>query len=401
MTENSINTTNVKIVENKETSKLEKVNLLPSYYGDMNQVLTLEEALKQYDQLKLKDTISPKRSIKEYADKLKLSSISEVSNKIYEISSKNDTDADNVIGIFALSPSNVSHLPPTEKDGLAGLAILSNALSNLGFTVVIMTDSINQPVISQILSNSELFKHYVDINQEIGYAPKNLNLEKRKTYVIGVVPDPGIDSEWVEFLDNIQKKFSLLMVLGRPSKDLDTGIYRNSRGLRMNHYCSNLEGIYMKIVQQDNKIPIFAFSDSSENQLGVYQKDDKRSQYNANHIIVSHTVDWVCYYLSAGIALRFISNIKNLYANNNSNKENIQAVEEINAKMLHDAFQSFFPGEDTFIYLNEKIKELEVWDTQYGNEIKKGLTIENDWEIRMKIRRIVSQFGVSVDFKHV
>lgn len=401
MSENNINTTNVKIVENKETSKLEKIELMPSYYGDMNQILTLEEALKQYDQLKLKDTISPKRSIKEYADKIKLSSISEVSNKIYEMSLNNGTNTENVIGIFALSPSNVSHLPPTDKDGLEGLAILSNALSNLGFTVVIMTDSINQPVISQILNNNELFKYYVDINQEVGYAPKDLNLEKRKTYVIGVVPDPGIDSEWVEFLDNIQKKFSLLMVLGRPSRDLETGIYRNSRGLRMNHYCSNLEGIYINIMQQENKIPTFAFSDSSENQLGIYQDDDKRSQYNANYIIVSHTVDWVCYYLSAGIALRFISNIKNLYANNNTNKENNQTVDEINTKMLHDAFQSFFPNEDTFIYLNEKIKELEVWDTQYGNEIKKGLTTENDWETRMKIRRIVSQFGVSIEFKHV
>ncbi|KAH8583209.1 uncharacterized protein ELE39_002907 [Cryptosporidium sp. chipmunk genotype I] len=400
MTENSINITNVQTVENKETNKLEEVKVLPSYYGDMSQVLTLEEALKQYDQLKLKDTISPKKSIKKYADKLKLSSITEVSKTIYEIILKNDTNADNVIGIFALSPSNVSHLPPTEKDGLSGLAVLSNALSNLGFTVVIMTDSINQPVISQILSNSELFKHYVDINQEVGYAPKGLNLEKRKTYVIGVVPDPGIDSEWEEFLDNIQKKFSLLMVLGRPSRDLDTKIYRNSRGLRMNHYCSNLEGIYIKIMQQENKIPIFAFSDSSENQLGVYQKDDNRSQYNANHIIVSHTVDWVCYYLSAGIALRFISNIKKLYANND-NKENNQTVDEINAKMLRDAFQSFFPSEDTFIYLNEKIKELEVWDTQYGDKIKKGFTSENDWEIRMKIRRVVSQFGVAIEFNHV
>ncbi|CUV05543.1 unnamed protein product [Cryptosporidium hominis] len=400
MTENNINIANIQIVENKEISKLEEVKPLPSYYGDMSQVLTLEEALKQYDQLKLKNTISPRKSIKEYADKLKLSSIAEVSKLLYEISLNNDSDTNNVIGIFALSPNNVSHLPPTEKDGLSGLAVLSNALSNLGFTVVIMTDSINQPVISSILSNNELFKHYVDINQEVGYAPKDLNLEKRKTYVIGVVPDPGIDSEWEEFLDNIQKKFSLLMVLGRPSRELDTGIYRNSRGLRINHYCSNLEGIYIKIMQQENKIPIFAFSDSSENQLGVYQKDDNRSQYNANYIIISHTVDWVCYYLSAGIALRFISNIKNLYADNN-NKENNQTVDEINAKMLRDAFQSFFPSEDTFIYLNEKITELEVWDTQYGDNIKKGFTIENDWETRMKIRRIVSQFGVSIEFEHV
>lgn len=399
MTEN-INIANVQRVENSETAKVEEVKLLPRYYGDMSQVLTLEEALKQYDQLTLKDTISPKRSIKENADKLSLSSIVEVSDKIYEMSLRADDKAEKVIGIFALSPNNISHLPPTEKDGLAGLAVLSNALSNLGFTVVIMTDSINQPVISQILDNNELFKYYVDINQEIGNAPKDLNLEKRKTYVIGVVPDPGIDSEWVEFLDGIQKKFSSLMVLGRPSRDLDTGIYRNSRGLRMNHYCSNLEGIYMNILNQENKIPTFAISDSSENQLGVYQSDDNRSQYNANYILVSHTIDWVCYYLTAGIALRFVSNIKNLYANSNK-EENSQAIDEVNAKMLQDAFQSFFPDEETFIYLNEKIKELEVWDTQYGDVVKKGFTVENDWEIRMKIRRIVSQFGVSIDFKHV
>lgn len=400
MTENNINIANVQRVECSETGKLGEVKPLPSYYGDMSQVLTLEEALKQYDQLSLKDTISPKKSIKENVERFSLSSIVEVSDKIYKMSLRTDEDAENVIGIFALSPSNISHLPPTEKDGLAGLAVLSNALSNLGFTVVIMTDSINQPVVSQVLGNSELFKYYVDINQEIGSAPKDLSLEKRKTYVIGVVPDPGIDSEWVEFLDSIQKKFSALMVLGRPSRDLETGIYRNSRGLRMNHYCSNLEGIYMNIIKQENKIPTFAFSDSSENQLGIYQSGDSRSQYNANHVLVSHTIDWACYYLTAGIALRFVSNIRNLYANSNK-EENNQVIDEVNAKMLQDAFQSFFPNEDTFIYLNEKIKELEVWDTQYGDVIKKGFTIENDWEIRMKIRRIVSQFGVSIDFNHV
>ncbi|KAJ1604303.1 hypothetical protein OIY81_3756, partial [Cryptosporidium canis] len=299
-----------------EVRKVEEVRKLPSYYGDMSKELTLEEALKQYDQLAIKDTISPRKSIKENLGKLNPSSIMEVSSKIYELNQLSDENSENVIGIFALSPSNISHLPPTEKDGLSGLAILSNALSNLGFTVVIMTDSINQPVISQILSNNELFKYYVDINQEIGDAPKDLILEKRKTYVIGVVPDPGIDSEWVEFLDNIQKKFNILMVLGRPSKDLETGIYKNSRGLRMNHYCSNLEGIYMNIMNQENKIPTFAFSDTSDNQLGAIQSDDNRSQYNANHIIVSHTLDWVCYFLTASIALRFISNIRNLYENN-------------------------------------------------------------------------------------
>ncbi|KAJ1614189.1 hypothetical protein OJ252_726 [Cryptosporidium canis] len=400
MAENNINIANTHTIETNEVRKVEEVRKLPSYYGDMSKELTLEEALKQYDQLAIKDTISPRKSIKENLGKLNPSSIMEVSSKIYELNQLSDENSENVIGIFALSPSNISHLPPTEKDGLSGLAILSNALSNLGFTVVIMTDSINQPVISQILSNNELFKYYVDINQEIGDAPKDLILEKRKTYVIGVVPDPGIDSEWVEFLDNIQKKFNILMVLGRPSKDLETGIYKNSRGLRMNHYCSNLEGIYMNIMNQENKIPTFAFSDTSDNQLGAIQSDDNRSQYNANHIIVSHTLDWVCYFLTASIALRFISNIRNLYENN-SIDENNKAIEEANAKMLHDSFQSFFPSEDTFIYLNEKIKELEVWDTQYGDIVKKGFTIENDWEIRMKIRRVISQFGVSIDFKHV
>ncbi|KAJ1607818.1 hypothetical protein OJ253_2168 [Cryptosporidium canis] len=400
MAENNINIANTHTIETNEVRKVEEIKKLPSYYGDMSKELTLEEALKQYDQLAIKDTISPRKSIKENLGKLNLSSIMDVSSKIYELNQLNDENSENVIGIFALSPNNISHLPPTEKDGLSGLAILSNALSNLGFTVVIMTDSINQPVISQILSNNELFKYYVDIKQDIGDAPKDLILEKRKTYVIGVVPDPGIDSEWVEFLDNIQKKINILMVLGRPSKDLETGIYKNSRGLRMNHYCSNLEGIYMNIMNQENKIPTFAFSDTSDNQLGAIQSDDNRSQYNANHIIVSHTLDWACYFLTASIALRFISNIRNLYENNSIN-ENNKAIEEANAKMLHDSFQSFFPSEDTFIYLNEKIKELEVWDTQYGDIVKKGFTIENDWEIRMKIRRVISQFGVSIDFKHV
>ncbi|KAF7455963.1 Serine/threonine protein kinase [Cryptosporidium felis] len=400
MSENNVNLANVENIEINPSEKTEILKL-PDYYGNMQEKLTLDGALNQYDRLKLKDTISPKNSIKECVDSLNTSNVSEVSKLIIDYSSNIKGDSNTVIGIFALSPNNVSHLPPTEKDGITGLVVLSNALSALGFTVVIMTDSINQPILTQILSNTELFKYYVDINQEIGYAPKNLNLEKKKVYVVGVVPDPGIDSEWEEFLENIQKQFGMLFVVGRPSREIETGIYRSSRGHRINHYCSNLENIYIKVKQED-KIPTIALSDISENQLGIYQKDDSRNKYNANYIIVSHTIDWVCYYLTAGIALRFIADLRNLYfGEDRKADENSEAINEVNFKILQDSFQSFFPSEGTFIYLNDKIKELDVWDTQYGDGLKKGFTLESDWEVRMKIRRIVSQFGVPIDFVNV
>ncbi|KAH8741993.1 hypothetical protein FG386_002368 [Cryptosporidium ryanae] len=398
---NIINTT--KSSENDVGSKKKD---MPRYYGNMDEKLSLEDALEQYESLIFKDTISPRKSIKEYKNELNINSISEVSDIIF----KSSLDVNNgelvVVGLLALSPNNVSHLPPTEKDGIIGLSILSNALSNLGLTVIILTDSINQPVISDVLNKESYFRNYVNINQEIGFPPKDFLIEKGKIYVVGVVPQPGIDSEWEEFLDDLCTKFKILISLGRPSRDTDTGIYKNSRGLRMNHYCSDLESIFINAIKE-NSIPTIALSDSCDNQLGIYSKNDKRKQHNARYVLLSHKNDWVCYFLTASIALRLSDRFKNSILNDKGGDSEGKVdtvnhtVTDINKKILLELYLSIFPNEEVFIYLNEKVKELQVWDTLFGEGLIKGFTLENDWEVRMKIRRVANQFGVSVDFNSV
>ncbi|KAH7649184.1 hypothetical protein FG379_001541 [Cryptosporidium bovis] len=400
--ENNINVLNV--TKSSENDTDTKKMAFPRYYGNMEEKLSLDDALEQYESLIFKDTISPRKSIKEYKNEISINTISEVSDMIFR-SSLNIKDGElGIIGLLALSPNNVSHLPPTEKDGIIGLSILSNALSNLGLTVVILTDSINQPIISDILSNENYFKNYVDINQEIGFPPKNLLFEKGKIYVVGVVPQPGIDSEWEEFLNNTHNQFSMLISMGRPSKDEETGIYKNVRGLRMNHYCSDLEGMFIDTIKKNN-IPTIALSDSYENQLGIYSKNDKRNKHNAKYILLSHKNDWVCYFLTASIALRLSNKLKNSNNNfsdsDNSTEKSSDTINNISKKVLLELYLSIFPNEEVFIYLNDKVKELQVWDTLFGEGLIKGFTLENDWEIRMKIRRIANQFGIPVDYNNV
>ncbi|KAL7068901.1 hypothetical protein ACR3K2_06660 [Cryptosporidium serpentis] len=402
---------------------------LPKHYNDTDTKLSTEEAIFRLENLMIKDTISPKKCIKDKlinTSSLKVVSellISFANNQIIkegvseEISANITRSQDiasiiKIVGILALSPSNVSHLPPTELDGVTGLMILANTLSNIGISVVIMTDSINQPIMKQMFEIYDC--NYKDIHQEIGYPPDVFELEQGKIYIVGVVPLPGITDEWQKSLDKLYKKFQLVITLGRIQKDLSTGIYRNTRGLRMNHYCADIDSIFYKA--KEDCITTIAISDFSYKQLGSDLTDDhkindentnidknnknqmisdikdkgKISKYLADHILVGHTVDWACYFLTSCIGLLYKkSEISQIIDNLNNSKE---------LKTL--PFETFLPQEETFQTINNKIIELEIWDSKYGSTLKKGFSSERDWEVRMKIRRVANQVGLSVYYEN-
>ncbi|EEA08099.1 uncharacterized protein CMU_032410 [Cryptosporidium muris RN66] len=415
------------ISEYNSNETMEKITL-PKHYNDTDTKLSIEEAIFRLENLMIKDTISPKKCIKDKlinTSSLRVVSellisfannqiIKEVSEEIItDITRSQDiTSMTKVVGILALSPSNVSHLPPTELDGVTGLMILTNALSNIGISVVIMTDSINQPIMKQMFEVYDC--NYKDIHQEIGYPPDVFELEQGKIYIVGVVPLPGITDEWQKFLDKLYKKFQLIITLGRIKKDLSTGIYRNTRGLRMNHYCADIDSIFYKA--KEDCITTIAISDFSYKQLGsdlsgdheinnentyidknnenkiISDNRDKEriSKYLADHILVGHTVDWVCYFLTSCIGLLYKkSEISQIIDNLNNNKE-----------LRTLPFEDFLPQEETFQTINNKILELEIWDSKYGSTLKKGFSYERDWEVRMKIRRVAAQVGLPVYYEN-